>query len=357
MIAEFASPVEAVRAAVEIQRELEQRASDIPEERRIRFRIGVNLSDVMAEGDNLLGDGVNVAARLEGLAEPGGICISGKIYDEVKSKLRVGFEDLGEQQVKNIPEPVRVYRVLIDPAEAGKLKAGKQPTASRRMWAAAAAAAILIIAAAGIVGWLRPWTSSEEIASALNLPSEPSIAVLPFANLNDDPDQDLFIDGLTNDIITDLSKFSTLFVIAANSTFRYKDKAVDVQEVGRDLGVRYVLEGSVQRAGDTLRINTQLIDATTGGHVWAERYDRPAEDLFAIQNEITRNVVGVIYPLAEGRGKLQKAELERIARTPTGNLEAYDYFLRGMVYMDRFNKEDNLRAREMFEKAEELDPG
>jgi adenylate cyclase len=304
----------------------------------------------------------STSRRLEGLAEPGGICISAKVYEEVRNKLRLRFEDLGEQRVKNIPEPVRAYRVLLDPAAAARLRAVRPPRAPDWTWPAVAAVIVLLVAAGGVIAWLQPWrTAPQEVAAvqdaAWDLPAKPSIAVLPFANVNNDPREDLLIDGLTNDIITDLSKFSTLFVIAANSTFQYKDKAVDVKDVARDLGVRYVLEGSVQRSGDTLRINAQLIDATTGAHVWAERYDREAKDFFAVQNEITRNVVGVIYPLAEGRGKLQKVELERIEHTPTENLEAYDYFLRGIVYIDRFTKEDNLRVRAMFDKAIELDPG
>jgi adenylate cyclase len=225
----------------------------------------------------------------------------------------------------------------------------------------AGGAALVLVFAAGITVWFQPWSAPDEAVSAkhepLKLPSKPSIAVLPFANLNNDPDEDLFIDGLTNDIITDLSKFSSLFVIAANSTFQYKGKAANVKDVARDLGVRYVLEGSVQRSEDTLRINAQLIDATTGTHVWAERYDREAKDFFAIQNEITQNVVGVISPIAEGRGTLQKEELERIARTDTENLEAYDYFLQGMFYVDHVTKVDTIKARNLFEKTIELDSG
>jgi adenylate cyclase len=359
-LVEFPSAVGAVLAAAEIQRAVAEHEAGRPTDERIGFRIGINLGDVIIEDDDIYGDGVNIAARLEGLAEPGGICVARTVYNQVKGKVDFGFAPAGEHRVKNISEPVSVYRAVLDGARWRPVRRGS--VSWRRYTIAAAAAAIAAIIAGGALWsfYPRPEPPAEaasDKSEPLKLPSKPSIAVLPFANLNDDPDQDLFIDGLTNDIITDLSKFSTLFVIAANSTFRYKGKPAKVQDVARDLGVRYVLEGSVQRADDTLRVNAQLIDATTGAHVWAERYDREAKDFFAVQNEITRNVVGVIYPLGEGRGKLQKAELERVGRTPTESLEAYDYLLQGVAYHDRFTKEDNLRAREMYEKAIELDPG
>jgi adenylate cyclase len=357
-LVEFPSAVGAVLAAAEIQRAVAEHEADRPAEERLGFRIGINLGDVIIEADDIYGDGVNVAARLEGLAEPGGICVSRTVYNQVKGKVDFGFAPAGEHRIKNISEPVSVYRAVLDGA---RWRPTHRSTSWPRGMIAATAAVVAIIAGGALWSFYPrsdpPAELAAENAAPLKLPAKPSIAVLPFANLNDDPEEDLFIDGLTNDIITDLSKFSTLFVIAANSTFRYKDQAVDVKDVARDLGVRYVLEGSVQRSGDTLRINAQLIDATTGAHVWAERYDRAAKDFFAVQNEITRNVVGIIRPLAEGRGKLQKAELERIGRTPTENLEAYDYFLKGVTYHDRFTKEDNARSREMFERAIELDPG
>jgi adenylate cyclase len=357
-LVEFPSAVGAVLAAAEIQRAVAGHEVDRPAEERIGFRIGINLGDVIIEDDDIYGDGVNVAARLEGLAEPGGICVAQTVYNQVKGKVDFGFAPAGEHRVKNISEPVTVYRAVLDGARWRPTRGLSAP--SRRGMIAAVALAGLVAGGALWNFYPRPEAPVEVVSDKsepLKLPSKPSIAVLPFANLNNDPDEELLIDGLTNDIITDLSKFSTLFVIAANSTFQYKGKAVKVQDVAGDLGVRYVLEGSVQRSGDTLRINVQLIDATTGAHVWAERYDRPAKDFFAIQNEITRNVVGVIYPLGEGRGKLQKEELERINRTPTESLEAYDYFLQGMFYVDKHDKNDNLRAREMFEKAIQLDPG
>ncbi|MCC2665542.1 MAG: hypothetical protein K0S35_3464 [Geminicoccaceae bacterium] len=358
-LVEFPSAVGAVLAAAEIQRAMAVQNADLPAGRRLDLRIGINLGDVIIEGDDIYGDGVNIAARLEGLAEPGGICVARNVFNQVKGKVDLGFAPAGEHRVKNITEPVTVYRVRLD---GSMLRPARRRSSVWRPGALATAAAAAIILAGGGIWMLYPRTEApaqvaSERSEPLRLPSKPSIAVLPFANLNNDPDQDLFIDGLTNDIITDLSKFSTLFVIAANSTFQYKGKAVNVKDVARDLGVRYVLEGSVQRSNDTLRINAQLIDAPSGHHVWAERYDRDPKNFFAVQNEITRNVVGVIYPLGEGRGKLQKEELERVAHTPTENLEAYDYFLQAMFYVDHYNEEDNLRARELFEKAVEVDPG
>jgi adenylate cyclase len=320
--------VGAVLAAAEIQRAVGEHERDRPAAERIAFRIGINLGDVIVEEDDIYGDGVNVAARLEALAEAGGICVASTVYNQVKGKVDFGFAPAGEQHIKNISEPVSVYRAVLDGARWRPVRPGSASWRSGMITAAAAVAAIV----AGGALWSfypRPAPPAQVAAQSepLKLPSKPSIAVLPFANLNNDSDEELFIDGLTNDIITDLSKFSSLFVIAANSTFQYKGKAVDVKDVAGDLGVRYVLEGSVQRSGDTLRINAQLIDATTGTHVWAERYDREAKDFFAIQNEITQSIVGVVSPLAEGRGKLQKQELERIGRTATENLQAYDYFL------------------------------
>jgi adenylate cyclase len=358
-LAEFPSAVGAVLAAAEIQRAVAEHEAGLPPDERIAFRIGINLGDVIIEADDIYGDGVNIAARLEALAEAGGICVSRTVYNQVKGKVDFGFAPAGEHRVKNISEPVSVYRAVLDGARW--LPTRGSSAFWRRGTVAAVAAGLAAILAGGALWTFYPWPTppASVVASSepLKLPSKPSVAVLPFGNLNNDPDEELFIDGLTNDIITDLSKFSTLFVIAANSTFQYKGKAVNVKDVARDLGVRYVLEGSVQRSDDTLRINAQLIDATTGAHVWAERYDRPAKDFFAVQSEITRNIVGVVSPLAEGRGKLQKQELERIGRTATENLQAYDYFLQGMVYMDKGTREDNFRSREMFEKAIALDLG
>ena len=269
VVAEFPSPVEAVRCAVDIQRELEARNADLPEDRRMRLRIGVNLGDVIVEGDNLLGDGVNIAARLETLADPGGICLSRSVFDQVKKQLDLGYEDLGEHEVKNIAEPVRVYRVLTDPAAAGKVIGATKPATPAWKRVALAAAVVVLVGVAGAVGWQRPWEPKVEPASvermAFTLPDKPSIAVLPFTNMSGDPEQEYFADGMTDDLITDLSNISGLFVIARNSVFTYKGKPVKVRQVAEELGVRYVLEGSVRRAGDQVRVNAQLIDAVTGG--------------------------------------------------------------------------------------------
>ncbi len=309
LLAEFASVVDAVRCAVEIQEELKARNAGLPENRRMEFRIGINLGDVIVEGERIYGDGVNIAARVEGLAEGGGICISGTVYDQVKNKVALGYEYLGEQAVKNIADPVRVYRARMDPDAA-----------------------------------------AASLGGALDLPDKPSLAVLPFVNMSGDPEQEYFSDGLTEDLITDLSKISGVFVIARNSVFTYKGKAVKVEDVGRELGVRNVLEGSVRKAGDRVRITAQLVDAKTGGHLWAERYDRDLRDIFALQDEVTQKIVAALAV------KLTGDEQERLVRQYTDNLEAYDYTLRGMEYFSRATKEANAQARQMFEKAIDLDP-
>ncbi|MCZ6862907.1 MAG: adenylate/guanylate cyclase domain-containing protein [Alphaproteobacteria bacterium] len=353
VIAEFASPVQAVRCAVEFQRSIEERNADLPEDRRMRFRIGVNLGDVMVEGDNLLGDGVNVAARLEGLAEPGGICVRRAVRNQVRDKLSVVFEDMGEVEVKNIARPIRVFRVLPE---------GTTPKPTRR-WGAGrparvqlitAAVIVLLIAAGGIGFWLKPWAPGLDVAfvegMALTLPDKPSIAVLPFANMSGDPDQEYFADGMTDDLITDLSKVSGLFVIARNSVFTYKGRAVMIQEVGRDLGVRYVLEGSVRRAGNRVRINAQLIDATTGLHLWAERYDREYTDVFAVQDEVIGRIVSAL------KVKLTNAEQTQLTSLPTENLKAYDYYLRAEQHY--YSGEASRLGKSLltYEEAIALDP-
>ena len=312
MLAEFASAVDAVRAAVEAQRAVAERNADLPEDKRIAFRVGINLGDVVVDGDDIHGDGVNVAARLEGLAEAGGICISGGVYDQVRDRIDFPFEDLGEHQVKNIDRPVRVWRWLAE---------GQATVAPR------------------------------QVDAPLPLPDKPSIAVLPFENMSGDPEQEYFSDGIAEDIITDLSKASGLFVIARNSAFTYKGRAVNVQEVSRDLGVRYVLEGSVRKAGNRVRITAQLIDGTTGGHLWAERYDRDLTDIFAVQDEVTQHIVSALAV------KLTPDERERVVSKGTDNLEAYDTFLKGREHMLRQTKEANAKAIAMFERVTELDPG
>jgi adenylate cyclase len=312
LIAEFASPVEAVRCAAAIQQEIERRNADLPESHRMLFRVGVNLGDVMVGGDDLFGDGVNVAARLEGMAEPGGICISGAVYDQIRNKVDLTFEDLGERSLKNIDYPVRVFGLRRDRAEE------PGPAPGRR----------------------APGTTS----------ALPSIAVLPFANLGGDPEHDYFADGITEDLITEISRFQELRVVARNSVMTYKGKPVRVQEVGHDLGVRYVLEGSVRRAGARVRITAQLIDAGTGHHLWAERFDRDLADIFDVQDEVTSRIVVTLA------GKLEESERRRARSLQTENLEAYDCVLRGRELWFRFTAETNREARRLYEKAIELDP-
>jgi len=354
VIAEFASPVEAVRCAVEIQREIEARNADLPEDRRMRLRIGINLGDVIVEGDNLLGDGVNIAARLETLADPGGISLARSVFDQVKKQIDLGYEYLGEHEVKNIAEPIRVYRVLTEPDAVGKVIGEARRTAPSWMKLALAAAVAVLIAVLGVGLWLRPWQATIEPASVERMahpfPDKPSIAVLPFTNMSDDPAQEYFADGMTEDLITDLSKVSGLFVIARNSVFTYKGKAVKVGQVAEELGVRYVLEGSVRRSGGQVRINAQLIDATTGGHIWAERYDGSLDDVFALQDNVTRKIVAVLAV------QLTAGERERVARKETEVPEAYDAFLQGWQHYLRQNPENFRKAISYFEQAVELDP-
>ncbi len=359
LIAEFASPVEAVRCAISIQEELRVRNAELPEDRQMRFRIGINLGDIIVDGDEIYGDGVNVAARLEAVAEPGGICVSASVFDQVKHKLSMGFEDIGPQEVKNIAEPVPAFRIVPGPVSgaAGARPAPKPSVAARWRVPAIAAGVIVAFVAGGLVIWDAyfrappppPVVASEE-APAPALPDKPSIAVLPFANMSDDPKQDYFSDGITDDLITDLSKISGLFVIARNSVFTYKGRAVQVQQVAKELGVRYVLEGSVRRAEGKVRINAQLVDASTGGHLWAERYDRDYREIFALQDEITGNIVSALaLELTAGEG-------ERVSRRDTDNVLAYDAFLQGWDHYLRFTREDHAKALPYFEKAVELDP-
>jgi adenylate cyclase len=354
LLAEFLSVVDAVRCAVEIQEELRVRNAELPENRRMVFRIGINLGDVVEEGERIYGDGVNITARVEGLAEGGGICISGTVYDSIKNKLSLGYDSLGEHTVKNIKEPVRVYRMRVGPdAAATGVSKEKKPAVKRWQWVALAAVIVLIVGAVAIWNFYFRLPSVEPASvekMAFPLPDKPSIAVLPFTNMSEDPKQEYFSDGITNDIITDLSKFGGLFVVASNSTFTYKNKPTKVQEVSRDLGVRYVLEGGVQKAGDRVRINAQLIDATTGQHLWAERFDRSMDDIFAVQNEITEKIIAAVFV------KLDSAERHRAMRIPTESAEAYDLNMRAREIWHRFGKENNVEARRLWEKAIELDP-
>ena len=356
VLAEFSSAVEAVQCAVEIQHTIGTRSSDVPEDKRIVYRAGINIGDVVVEGDDIYGDGVNVASRLEGLAEPGGIYVARNVYDQVKDKLDLTFEYLGEKAVKNIDEPVRVYRIALDEKAAALVTPvrPKSATPKRRRWLTAMGAVSLLVLVIGGAFWWRPWVSDVEQAQrgemALPLPDRPSIAVLPFVNLSGDVEQEYFADGMTDDLITDLSKVSGLFVIARNSVFAYKGKVAKTAEVGRELGVRYVLEGSVRRAGDRVRITAQLIDTITDGHLWAERYDRDLKDIFALQDEVTKEIVEALSVT------LTEDEERRLVRRYTDSMEAYDYYLRGWEYFSDPTRESNALARQMQQKAIDLDP-
>ncbi len=355
-LVEFASVVDAVECAVEIQRAMAARHEGVPQDQRIVLRIGINIGDVIVEGEDIYGDGVNVAARLEGLAEPGGICISRAARDQIRDKLDFELEDLGEHEVKNIARPIRVFRVRTE-ADAGAAVGSTTPS-GRRLGRWALAAAFVIAAAAGAALWQfqpRPPAPTPEAvrqqAAAVRVPDRPSIAVLPFTNMSGDPEQEYFSDGITEDIITDLSKVSGLFVVARHSSFTYKGKAVRVQDVGRDLGVRHVLEGSVRKSGGRVRITAQLIDAASGDHVWAERYDRDLTDIFAVQDEVTREIVSVLAV------KLSADEEARIRGGARVDPDAYDMLLRGLARLRRYTRETNAEAREYFEKAIAIDPG
>jgi adenylate cyclase len=304
---EFASVIDAVRCAAEVQWATRRWNVGTAADRHIELRIGINLGDVIADDDDLYGDGVNIAARIEALADVGGVFVSGTVYDQVRDRLPFGFEDLGEQLVKNIARPIRVYRVLL--------------------------------------GEVASTTTGE----ALALPDKPSIAVLAFTNMSGDPEQEYFADGVADDIVTELSRSRSLFVIARNSSFSYRGRSVDVKQVARELGVRYVVEGGVRRAGDRVRITAQLIDAETGNHIWAERYDRALQDVFAVQDEITRAVVIAIQPA------VADAELKRALRRPPENLGAWEAYQRGLWHLGRVSSDDNGRAREYFERAIALD--
>ena len=363
ILAEFASVVEAVQCAVEIQQALKTRNSAVPPEQRMEFRIGINLGDVMVEGEQIYGEGVNIAARLESLADPGGIHLSGTAYDQVKNKLSLGYDYLGEQTVKNITEPVRVYRVVME--ESRKVKRsedsasqkakgkGQALPADKSQCARVLASWLDLLLIAGLLIAVGVWpfvsfptqslshsslVTQEAQPPSLPLPDKPSIVVLPFVNMSEDPKQDYFSDGITEDITTDLSSISSLFVIARNSAFTYKGKAVKVQDVSREMGVRYVLEGSVRKADNQVRITAQLIDATTGGHLWSERYDRPFKDIFTLQDEIVQKIVTTL------KLKLTLEEQERFwSRKPTNNWRPMTSTCAGWSHFPRIARRNKRR--------------
>jgi len=354
VLAEFSSVVDAVRCAVGIQEELKERNKDVAENRRMEFRIGVNLGDVVEEDNTILGDGVNIAARLEGLSEAGGICISGTAFDHVRNKLDLGYEYIGEQTVKNIALPVRAYKVLMEPDAVGKVIGEKKPKPDKWGWKAIAVVAVLIFVAGGL-GWnfyLRgPQTERARVEKmAFPLPDKPSIAVLPFANMSGGAEQEYFCDGITDQIITSLSLIPRLFVIARNSTFVYKGKAVKVQKVAEELGVRYVLEGSVQRSEGRVRILVQLIDAIKGVHLWSERYDRDLKDLFVLQDEIAKQIMTALQV------NLTEGEYASGIAGSTSNLESLECYWRAEEQFFRWTKEGNTLARQWAQKAVALDP-
>ena len=311
LLCEFPSVVDAVQCAVEIQAAMPGRNAEVSDARRMQLRIGINLGDVIVEGDDIFGDGVNVAARLETIAEPGSVCISGTVHENATGKLPYRFEDLGEQTLKNIARPIRAWRIR---------PVGANDTAN---------------ATAPVV---------------LPLPDKPSIAVLPFTNMSGDPEQEYFADGMTEDIITELSRFRWLFVISQNSSFAFKGQSPDIRDVGSKLGVRYVVEGSIRRAGNRVRITAQLIDATTNEHIWAERYDRDLEDIFAVQDEVTHAIVTTLEP------HLAATERQRARRKPVESLGAWEYYQRGLWHLFRMTAEDSAKALDLLERAVMLDP-
>jgi len=316
LLIEFGSVVDAVRCAVEVQRAMAERNADVPADRRIELRMGINLGDIIKDGRDIYGDGVNVAARLEALAEPGGICVSRVVRDQVRDKLAFAFEDMGERQVKNIARPVRVHRIRLFDEE----------------------------------GFATVRSSDQGTAAPLTMPDKPSVAVLPFTNMSGDPEQEYLADGMAEDVITALSRYPSLFVIARNSCFTYKGRAVDVKEVGRDLGVRYVLEGSVRKAGNRIRVTAQLVEAQSGNHVWAERYDRDLADIFAVQDEITEAATIAVAPA------IADAERQRAMRKAPGSLDVWAAYQRGLWHLCKANPEDDAIAEDLFRQAIDLDP-
>ncbi len=309
LLIEFASVVDAVRCAVEVQRAMAERNTDVPPDRRIELRMGINLGDIIKDGRDIYGDGVNVAARLEGLAEPGGICVSRVVRDQVRDRLAFAFEDMGEQQVKNIARPVRVHRIKLFEEEGSPA--------------------------------VRP--SHQATATPLAVPDKPSVAVLPFTNMSGDPEQEYLADGIAEDVITALSRYPSLFVIARNSCFTYKGRAVDVKQVGRDLGVRYVLEGSVRKAGNRIRVTAQLVEAQTGNHVWAERYDRDLVDIFAVQDEITEAATIAVAPA------VADAERQRAMRKAPESLDVWAAYQRGLWHLSKATPDDDAIAEDLFQ--------
>ncbi len=349
LLIEFPSVVDALRCTLAIQRGMEERNAGKPVDRQIRLRIGINVGDVVAHGDDLLGDGVNIAARLEGMANPGGICISSIVYEQVRDRVEVGYIDLGRRSLKNIPTPVQVYSVALDE----RVTARAPGTLSQRRLTGFFALALLLLAIGAGLWFSRSPApqDNDEASSAVTPGSEkPSVAVLPLRNLSNDPEQSYFSDGITTDLITDLSKLSGLVVIASDSTFQFRDREAEVGSVGRELGASHILTGSVRKAGDFIRVSAQLVEVDSGNHVWADRWDRELRDVFAVQDEVTAKIIEALQV------QLTEVESSNLRRTYTSSVEAYDLFLRGRREHSRFNREGNIAARDYFEKAIEKDP-
>ena len=354
VVAEFPSVVEAIRCGVEIQNEIAERNAAVPEDGRMQFRIGVNSGDVIAEENNLYGTGVNVAVRLEQLAEPGGICISQTVYDQVRKIVEIPFEDIGERRLKNIADPVHVYRILPAPlavAPQAIFAYEYPPPASRRCrWRpsfASRSGGRIVLSASARSAMGRPF------GRRTFAPRPAAIAVLPFDDMSPTHDQQYLADGITEELITGLAKFPELIVMARNSTFAYKDKPTEVRQVGKDLNVHYVVEGSIQRADQNVRVTAQLIDTTTGHQIWADRYDRQVNNIFAIRDDITRSIAGTLGGKA---GKLAQAEAARVSGKNPNSFTAYDYVMKGWYAYNKFTREDNAAARDLFEQARKIDP-
>lgn len=352
ILAEFPSVISAVRCAIEIQNQMRAQNADLPDNRKMQFRIGINLGDVIESEDAIYGDGVNLAARIEALAEPGGVSISRTVYDHVHKKLKHSFEFQGEHHVKNIADPVKVYKLLTAAEGVGEHTAKRKTRSLKVVYISVVV--IIFILAAGTIFYMYTPSPEQKPASiskmAFSLPDKPSIAVLPFINMSDDPKQEYFADGMTEDLITDLSQMSGLFVIARNSTFIYKGKQVTIRRVSEELGVRYILEGSVRKAGKQVRINTQLIDATTGNHLWAKRYDGELDNIFALQDKITKKIFAALAV------ELSAGEREKVNLKETDSIEAYDAFLKGWEHYRKWTPEDFQKALPFFERAIKLDP-
>jgi adenylate cyclase len=356
ILAEFFSVVDAVKCSLEIQDEIKKSNDALPPDRQMFFRIGVNIGDVIEDGPRIYGDGVNIASRLEGLAKGGGICISENTYEQIQNKIPVGCKFIGKQSVKNIPKPVLVYRIWKDPnATVCTVDSIAQGKPKKTYLIAGAAVIVLITAVAVIMNYTKILTflqADEDVTRRYHYlsPANPTIAVLPFDNLSNDPDQEYFSDGITNDIITDLSKFRELAVTASNTVFKYKGKSPNIKELGKELSAKYILEGSIQKAGDHVRINVQLIDTATGNHIWAHRFNRKIEDIFKLQDEIIETIVRKLTL------KVHQSELALAMSKSTDSLEAYDYYLRAYYHHFQRTREENIKARQLFQKAIELDP-